>query len=272
MAKYQKDIYILKNLTNLHAGSGEKTVGLVDNVVQREGKFPTINSSSLKGALKEHLGEPTSGASTYIFGNEKDDENLNAGEYNFLPPVELLSIPIRSDKRNFCNVTCGKLLQSFLDKMNDFGLSTGLEADIKTLIALEAVNPIHFIAELNDSLILEDLDISATKHANTVSEKLKNLLGENLVLVSEQTMIELTDDETLPIQARNQLLNGESKNLWYEQYVPRQARFSFIVLRPDEEENYAAEFDEMIKEPVQVGANASIGFGFCSIKPLSSYE
>jgi len=74
----------------------------------------------------------------------------------------------------------------------------------------------------------------------------------------------------LPVIARNQLENGESKNLWYEEVVPRESQFVFFVARPTNDKNdvYQEEWQTLNKETVQIGANASIGYGFCEIEKL----
>ena len=50
-------LYNITTKTNTHVGSGQTNAGIVDNVVQRDlvSKLPTIQSTSLKGALKEWL-------------------------------------------------------------------------------------------------------------------------------------------------------------------------------------------------------------------------
>ena len=56
-----------------------------------------------------------------------------------------------------------------------------------------------------------------------------------------------------------------SKNLWYEQVLPRKSRLAFFILHDDGEINSA--FDSAITSvPVQIGANASVGYGICVIK------
>ena len=71
--------------------------------------------------------------------------------------------------------------------------------------------------------------------------------------------------DELPVIARNCLENGVSKNLWYEQVLPRKSRLAFFILHDDGEINKA--FDSAITSvPVQIGANASVGYGICVIK------
>lgn len=71
----------------------------------------------------------------------------------------------------------------------------------------------------------------------------------------------------LPVIARNKLNNGESKNLWYEEVVPAESCFVFFVSGPEE---YFDEFNkELDGQLVQIGANGSVGYGFCTITKLT---
>jgi len=51
------ELYTIKCLTNLHVGSGDINFNVIDNQVQRDSvtNLPNINSSSLKGAFREHF-------------------------------------------------------------------------------------------------------------------------------------------------------------------------------------------------------------------------
>lgn len=77
--------------------------------------------------------------------------------------------------------------------------------------------------------------------------------------------------EELPVIARNYLDNGESKNLWYEEFIPREALFGCIV----QGEQVDIEFfqDEVNDKVIQLGGNATVGYGYClfqCINPLNS--
>ena len=54
---YKNEAYIIRTKTNLHAGSGDTNFGIVDKQVQRDSisNLPIINSSSLKGAIRDHF-------------------------------------------------------------------------------------------------------------------------------------------------------------------------------------------------------------------------
>ncbi len=269
---YIPEPYILTALTNMHVGSGKQNYGIIDNLVQKDGHFPTINSSGLKGTLKEKHGDPDSKSSKFIFGGEKDDANLNAGEYRFFS-ADLLSLPVRADCKAYCCVTSPALIRRFNSCLESFGIPNKYKSVLEELITLlDSNQAIHFDASSNNKIILEDLDIKAVFKAGTGPElkTLENLLGNDFILVSDQVMIDLCSDFNLPVIARNHLLNGKSANLWYEQVVPRQAKFSFIVLKPSNKENYSSEFGKLLVTPTQIGGNASIGYGFSEIKPIIS--
>ncbi len=90
--------------------------------------------------------------------------------------------------------------------------------------------------------------------------------GKELAVATDNEFAELVSDFHLPVIARNNLADGRSTNLWYEQVLPSETRFWFGVLYPVSD----TELDKFISiiqsNPVQIGANASIGYGFCKIE------
>lgn len=71
----------------------------------------------------------------------------------------------------------------------------------------------------------------------------------------------MCNDDNLPIIARNVLANGESKNLWYEQVLPAETML-YTIIREKEETLKNA----LNGKIVQIGANATIGYGYCKIE------
>lgn len=70
---------------------------------------------------------------------------------------------------------------------------------------------------------------------------------------------ELTEE--LPVIARNQLDNGESKNLWYEEFVPRETIFGMVI---QGEKDLLEKFDAAVNgKVIQIGGNATVGYGYC---------
>lgn len=71
----------------------------------------------------------------------------------------------------------------------------------------------------------------------------------------------------LPVIARNYLENGTSQNLWYEEIVPHQSVFVSYIAASD---NHFIEFEKELTEGIiQIGANASIGYGLCKFSKIS---
>jgi CRISPR-associated protein Cmr4 len=111
--------------TPLHAGSGSD-LGIVDLPIQRERhtSFPKIESSSLKGALREAVethfinkGEDAKRERKHdtvytLFGPENAGNNAHMGAVGF-SDARLLLFPVKSMKGVFAWITCPKVLQQF---------------------------------------------------------------------------------------------------------------------------------------------------------------
>jgi CRISPR/Cas system CMR subunit Cmr4 (Cas7 group RAMP superfamily) len=75
----------------------------------------------------------------------------------------------------------------------------------------------------------------------------------------------------LPVIARNSLDNGQSENLWYEEVLPRESRLYFSVLAPDTGTvDFETAFNKHLQgKTVQIGANATVGYGYCKISKIA---
>jgi CRISPR/Cas system CMR subunit Cmr4 (Cas7 group RAMP superfamily) len=74
--------------------------------------------------------------------------------------------------------------------------------------------------------------------------------------------------KNLPVIARNQLENGISQNLWYEEVVPHKSVFITYMVAT---EKYFSEFESILIKggtSVQIGGNASIGYGLCKFHKI----
>lgn len=96
----------------------------------------------------------------------------------------------------------------------------------------------------------------------TINEQDLSVTKENTI--NNDTFKDLCSDDNLPIIARNKLENGESKNLWYEQVLPAETvLYTFIDSKKE------TALNEAIKNQiVQIGANATIGYGYCKFTNL----
>lgn len=229
-------LYTIECISNLHVGSGQDNDGVIDGLIQRDvvTDLPCINASSLKGALREHCEKWNKAHNedakkvnvVKLFGKKVGgEENCEAGEYRFLD-ASILSIPRPSVNAPFVQVTCDEVVTELQDKASLFGVGLG---DNEQDTILDLANVLE-----TDKCSYKDFK----KYSN---------------------------NDELPVIARNCLENGVSKNLWYEQVLPRKSRLAFFILHDEDEIDEA--FNSVITSvPVQIGANASVGYGICVIK------
>ena len=209
-------VYQIRAITNLHAGSGDADYGIVDKLVQRDPTtgYPTIHMSGIKGALREYFEENEIAGVTEMFGSEPKEQNkVQQGKLRFIS-AELLAFPRPSEQNggqsayDLCYVL--QLLGEWLDKVKLFDTSPKI-----------------------DDATWKDIDLDTFK-----------------VLTEE-----------LPVIARNQLDNGESKNLWYEEFVPRETIFGIVI---QGENKLLDSFNDTVNgKVIQIGGNATVGYGYC---------
>ena len=110
------ELYTIETLTNMHVGAGDINLGVIDNQVQRDAitELPNIHSSSLKGAFREHFDSKDNSKIlvNYIFGSDNSSTDTQAGAYNFFE-AQLLTRPVRSDKRAYFNATSQQAIKIF---------------------------------------------------------------------------------------------------------------------------------------------------------------
>ena len=269
---YTHKLYLIENHTNMHVGSGDTNFGLIDKLIQRDviTNYPIIHSSSLKGALKEyceyrHKKEEAESFISHVFG----DEN-HAGKVRFIDAF-LLAVPMRASTRPYYLCTSAKAIEQFLHIANLFNMSV---PDEKALSRFATYDKEH-IAIADKEAFIEDFK---AKEDNSLDfSALENLIGAPAAIVPNDLFEKLLKD--LPIVARNQLENGESKNLWYEEVIPRKSRFFTVISSLD----YLNEKDASLKnhfnrlhryltdgETIHIGANASIGYGVCTFEEFKN--
>lgn len=278
---HNNKLYIIENLTSLHVGSGDTNFGVIDNLVQRDiiTSYPTIHSSSLKGALKEFtthlLGYPDKESDDndikadynrikYIFGDEDQ-----AGMVRFIE-AHLLCVPMRSDLNPYYLCVSPQSIETYLDMAKAFGV----RVDAKVLQKVADYRGEDILVKSGTPMIE---DTKAKADTSYPWDELEKLVGEPVAIVPNKIYESLLDD--LPVIARNQLENGESKNLFYEEVLPRKSKFFTILsfptyLNPENKTRLQNSFDKFCEyitsdELIQIGANASIGYGVTKFRELS---
>lgn len=255
-------IFRLKMITNLHMGSGETNFNFVDNQVQRDPitTYPNMHSSGIKGALREffqyHIGKDFT---RRIFGQENNDENALQGSLSFIEG-KLLALPVRSNKKSYFLGTTKEILKEYVDFIRAFGKEVSLDLDKLQIPQGKKVLVIH---DKIDNLMIEGIETKDIEFTTELKDELKNLVGIEDVVIFDEEFFKEEISKKLPVLARNCLENGVSKNLWYEEVVPRETIFYTGVVntqnRCEEFEKFA---EELEKNLIQIGANATIGYGF----------
>lgn len=272
--------YVMNTLTNLHAGSGNAEYGIIDKLVQRDlsNHYPTVHSSSIKGAYREYFEEEVgldSDKVRDIFGSpvhNKPDAEAFPGKYRFFS-ADLLSLPARSSALPFFRLVSPGSLRTVQNRLQVFGIKK-YDAALDWLIQIaelqsdgrRVIDAHAMIFEQLNHAVIEDLNTHCHRIGDADKLHLKTcqeLLGNSLALVNDEQFRHRVD--SLPVIARNQLENGQSENLWYEQVVARETRFVTFVSVPAD--LHFADFD-LDGKTVQIGANASIGYGFTYFQKL----
>lgn len=269
--------YKIRSQSNMHVGSGQSSYGIVDNIVQKDliSLFPCINSTSLKGALREwmvkELKKNQAANAIFGYGNEQtngkeiDVHTNKQGSHHFFQ-ASLLSYPMRSDKVQYFNVTCPRIISDLKNYLNLFEISS-FNNDLENLLQNAKPEKDKPVSLNNTSgAIVEMHKIKTILTAGLIySTNIKTLFGSNLVVMENAQFSELI--KKLPVITRNNLENGQSTNLFYEEVVPRETYFGFLVGSQD---NTNPCFDTEIgtNKLLQIGANATVGYGFCELTKI----
>lgn len=284
---YEYKAYLIETLTNLHVGTGGEQINIVDNQIQRDPVtgFPSIYASSLKGSLKDHVTNnaksPDRDIIIDIFGGHLDLEadektkgfSLKPGKVVFFD-AHLLTLPLRASQKVYYNCTCPAVLDNFTEQMETFKIQ--INQNGKPSMGNDNSN-FRVFDQVSPDLEIEDLNV---KNLSPGTEKIDSFLAQNAGIKKSNFALFKNDIFTeicktgLPVIARNSLdENGISQNLWYEEFLPRRTRLWFVLGFPQDYANQQWLEDKICGENiVQIGANFSIGYGYCRIHKLPFRE
>lgn len=235
----KKNIWFITPKTNLHVGNeNTSSYGLIDLAIQRNATtgLPCINSSSLKGAINEFAANSNKDFDLLnIFGSDKTGKSKGSqkGLYTFFD-ANILFIPVQDNENLYHLATNDEVVNRFIEFMKLIG----------------AVDEKYTIGNLKEDI----------KKSGIVDEEKFKKIDWNA------NMKDLCSDDNLPIIARNVLENGESKNLWYEQVLPAETILYTAIDNKDDSNTPL--FEELSNNLVQIGANATIGYGYCKFNNL----
>lgn len=257
------NILILKCITNLHVGSGDVNYNIIDNEVERDALtgYPVINSSGVKGSFRQYF--------TDLFGDKGDTEN----QENIIIKSIFGSKPVSTDmKQGKIKFLSGEMLAI------PMRVSKG-ENPFELVTTNAAIKRFH---DLRDALCIEkEIKIQGDKWQEAKSRistlELEGKTVSGCFLMDEKVIYEMKEEDfrnvSLPVLARNQLENGVSNNLWYEEVVPHESYFYIPVIANDADEQILKDFIKQVEgKIVQFGGNATIGYGLCKISVLEQKE
>lgn len=297
---FNHKVYFIETLTNTSVGSGDVSFGLVDNLIQKDPTtfLPVFNSSSLKGALRDHMkkalrNDIRTDAIKYIFGEGND----NPGQVKFYD-ARLLTLPLRSSIKVYYNCTSQSAITDYLETLIMFCNNTEV-VELKEFIDnldFEGKDFITFTTE--GKFEIEDYDNHKVIDITDKKKLLENYLGEkidNFAIFKDEIFSDICET-SLPVIARNKIgEDGTSENLFYEEVLPRRSKLwfmigfeeefseektkveEFIKEIPDEKKTRVEEFIKSFEEKlttdlIQFGANASIGYGVTQIKEITKID
>ncbi len=269
------NIYSIETITNLHVGDMGSSFDVVDKTVQKDALtgFPVIYASSLKGAIRSHAEALKTDAATvkYIFGGEGKEVSKGNVAFN---DAQLVFFPVRSRQKPYYLATCPSMLKE-LKTLCSVAQKSDLCTAIENVLNLE---PGAFYGKGDfSSLWIEEWIIpKAEKEKTAVARNFLKMFTNNedsLVLLTDQQMVELL--ETLPVVARNKLDNGKSETLWYEEFVPRKSMFVTSMITRNNKPDTETALDKILLgddgagvRSIQIGANATVGYGVCHFRKL----
>ena len=263
-------VYTIRAITNMQPGSGEATQGVVDNFVQRDPatNYPVIFGSSVKGAIRSFMDGNQCQGINQIFG-----DNDKQGSYRFFS-AQLIAIPLRSNKKPYYLAVSPGIAKQILEIFDTlcFKPDDKLREELKCLKNLNNFN--NPLVEHNiNNLVIEDFEHFGGLNDCDLTE-LKKLLhaDNNIVVLPDDKFNEIVNNENLPVIARNHLENGQSKNLWYEQVIPRFSVFIMPLMYPENDQYFTSFDSKLTSNIVQIGGNATVGYGYTKFEKIPAKQ
>ena len=259
----QFNAYFIQCVTNMHVGSGDTSYGIIDKMVQRDTVtgYPTIHASSLKGALREHFEKKWGKGNSSIkeiFGKEGEDGgDSETGDCVFLS-ADLIALPIRCTHQQY--------VLGF-DKMITDMINTKAKRIVGKEIFSCKVNgeQNNFFGASNSAEIYAEDYLLTPKGYTSPLNTQENFLANKYATFKNEDFATLA--KNLPVVARNKVKGN--KNLWYEEIVPHQTLFLTFIGTSKENSDFTT---ALSTDLIQIGANASVGYGLCKFIPITFNE
>jgi CRISPR-associated protein Cmr4 len=195
-----------------------------------------------------------------IFGKEALDNDSQTGDFKFLG-ADLVALPVRCNFQQFVlgvNQTQLQLLNQKAKLLTDNLLFKNTKKD--NTFFYQANQP-------GNQLFAEDTEITSKLAFEPIVALPTELIALNSKYASFNDGLYTGISNDLPVIARNTIEDGTSQNLWYEQVVPHQSIFLTFIAGSG---TLLDKFESTLKSTVvQIGGNATIGYGLCKFYKIS---
>jgi len=298
--------FFLHVITPLHAGSGND-LGIVDLPIQREKHtdYPKIESSSLKGGLREAFEEQRDkiivgdkevneknkqNTINLVFGPENTGAEGHAGAIGFTDGRTLL-FPVKSMKGVFAWITCPNVLGVFERELKLCGIDTTFLNGIQK----NTVSDDEYLLVNEKNIILEEytFEVSKNDKTETLALWLSKKIGiedinKKLVILSDddfRDFINLSTEVITRIKIDPDTGTVAKGALFTEEFLPPETVIYSLVLsskifkekkddkgifnQNSKEEDLIMEyFIKSLPEVIQLGGDATLGKGIIRTKVM----
>lgn len=265
----------IRLITNLHMGSGEANFNFIDNQVQRDPitTYPNMHSSGIKGALRDYFKNLSDSElkETEIFGAENNSSDTQQGKVSFIEG-KLLALPVRGNRRSYYLGTTIDIIKEYVDFLGFFKDNEREKESLKKIeekiskVKDKEASKVYIFDEIDDKnkkgLSIEGFLENEMVFCEELKSDIEGLLGLENVVIFEEGLFKEEISRRLPVIARNQLEDGVSKNLWYEEVVPRESVFYTGIVNSQNFNGFDNFINKLTDDMVQIGANATIGYGY----------
>lgn len=262
--------------TPLHPGAGASE-GVVDLPVSREAKtdYPVIPGSSLKGSLRDRARQEKWDETDTLFGKPDSAGFLSISD------ARILLLPVRSLTGLFQWVTCPYILERLQRDFQLAGTELALPLDQLSPKPQKVIVSEKHAIDPAKHMFLEELQFSVATAAavDAVAEAIAPLIKHEQTRKRLSTQLVVVHDDDfsyfarhgLPVVARNKLDRDTktSENLWYEEHIPSDALFYFMVNSPTRRSAELETFVEKLTAGspyLQVGGNETVGQGWTALE------
>lgn len=268
-----KQVLYYKVLTSLHIGE-EQGLGYIDLPIQREihTGFPTVPSSSLKGALRRVISDNEQN----FYGDI--DKGINQRGSIIFGDLNILLFPVKTITGLFVYLTCPYILTNF---------GEGEVSQEATNLINEKSNGnilchTECTALINNRVILEEFEFikqnnSEDKQVNCILESiLKRIQGsdksgyvtlpQNICIVSNDAFASFVDIYT---EIRTRIKLGDDGIVehgpFIQEFVPKETIF-YGEIRSNKETAYKDYIKKLQEQKIiQLGANETLGNGLMQL-------